>query len=53
MKNFRDAIEDCNLADFGYTGHKFTWHRGLIRERLDRALTNEAWNSFFWRCGAV
>jgi hypothetical protein len=47
MKNFRDAIEDCNLADFGYTGHKFTWHRGLIRERLDRALTNEGWNSFF------
>jgi hypothetical protein len=47
MQNFRDAIEDCNLADFGYTGHKFTWHRGLIRERLDRALTNEGWNSFF------
>jgi hypothetical protein len=47
MKAFRDAMEECNLSDFGYTGPKFTWHRGKIRERLDRALTNEAWNTKF------
>jgi hypothetical protein len=47
MRNFRDAINDCNLADFGYTGNKFTWHRGLIRERLDWALTNGDWNIQF------
>jgi hypothetical protein len=44
---FREALVDRNLADFGYTGHKFTSHRGKIRERLDRALTNETWNSKF------
>jgi hypothetical protein len=47
MKAFRDAMEESNLSDFGYTGPKFTWHRGKIRERLDRALTNEAWNTKF------
>jgi mannosylglycoprotein endo-beta-mannosidase len=47
MQAFKDALDDCNLADFGYIGHKFTWHRGKIRERLDRALTNEAWSMKF------
>ena len=47
MQSFRDAIDDCNLSDFGYVGDKFTWHRGRIREGLDRALTNEAWNEKF------
>jgi hypothetical protein len=47
MKAFRDAMEECNLSDFGYTGPKFTWHRGRIREHLDRALTNEARNTKF------
>lgn len=47
MQAFRTALEDCNLTDFGYVGEKFTWHRGRIRERLDRALTNEAWNTKF------
>lgn len=23
--NFRDAIQDCNLRDLGFTGHPFTW----------------------------
>ena len=47
MQAFRQALDDCNLSDFGYIGDKFTWHRGSIRERLDRALTNEAWNQKF------
>jgi hypothetical protein len=47
MRNFRDAINDCNLDDFGYTDNKFTWHRGLIRERLDQALTNDDRNVKF------
>ena len=28
-------------------GDKFTWHRGRIRERLDRGLVNEAWEKLF------
>lgn len=47
MQAFRSALDDCNLSDFGYTGDKFTWHRGQIRPRLDRALTNDAWYSMF------
>ena len=47
MQAFRDAIDDCILSDFGFVGDKFTWHRGRTRERLDRALTNEAWSERF------
>jgi hypothetical protein len=47
MQAFRDAIDDCNLTDMGYIGDKFTWQRGNIRERLDRALANEAWSDKF------
>ncbi|XP_071680095.1 uncharacterized protein [Lolium perenne] len=47
MQAFRDALVDCDLSDLGYVGDKFTWHRGHIRERLDRALSNEAWNNKF------
>lgn len=47
MQAFRETLEDGNLSDHGYTGDKFTWHRGLIRERLDRALVNEGWNLMF------
>lgn len=47
MQAFRTAVEECNLSDFGYVGEKYTWHRGRIRERLDRALSNEAWNNKF------
>jgi endonuclease/exonuclease/phosphatase family metal-dependent hydrolase len=47
MQAFRDALDDCHLEDVGYIGDKFTWHRGEIRERLDRALANEAWSLKF------
>jgi hypothetical protein len=47
MQAFRDAIADCNLTDLGYVGDEFTWHRGAIRERLDRALSNDSWNIKF------
>jgi endonuclease/exonuclease/phosphatase family metal-dependent hydrolase len=47
MQAFQSALVDCNLFDLGHRGDKFTWHRGLIRERLDRALVNEAWKTKF------
>ncbi|KAK9751050.1 hypothetical protein RND81_02G238000 [Saponaria officinalis] len=45
MEAFRNALDDCALHDFGFTGNKFTWQRGkevgrMIRERLDRAVAN-------------
>jgi exonuclease III len=40
---FHNALDDCNLVDFGYIGDPFTWHRGTMRERLDRGLVNTEW----------
>lgn len=47
MQDFRNAIEACGLSDCGFVGDKFTWHRGRIRERLDRALANDNWRRRF------
>ena len=35
---FREALDDCNLEDFGFLGDKLTWKRGNIKEQIDRAL---------------
>lgn len=47
MQNFRDCIEECDLQEIMYLGDPYTWSRGFIRERLDRALCNDAWASKF------
>ncbi|CAK8578885.1 unnamed protein product [Lathyrus sativus] len=50
---FRDRINDCKLINLETAEPKFTW-RGLIfhggyriYEKLDRALSNEAWSLNF------
>jgi hypothetical protein len=43
MQAFCDVLTDCSLDDIGFIGDPFTWRRGRIRERLDRALANRAW----------
>lgn len=30
-----------NIVDLGFEGSKFTWHRGNLHQRLDRALGND------------
>ena len=47
MQAFSDALSDCALDDLGYTGNKFSWRRGHIRERLDRAVGNMQWADLF------
>ncbi|KAK1650518.1 hypothetical protein QYE76_068323 [Lolium multiflorum] len=49
MDNFKEALEVCELHDFGFVGDAFTWrnnsrdHKTYIKERLDRAVASEGW----------
>jgi hypothetical protein len=36
-------LDECNLEDAGFVGDPFTWHRGVLREMLDRGLANQSW----------
>ncbi|XP_030959092.1 uncharacterized protein LOC115981043 [Quercus lobata] len=56
MKNFREAVNQCNLRDIGYPGSNFTWcrrlgARGWIRKRLDRDLASTNWSVMFPNMG--
>ena len=51
MRAFRDVVDECNLLDHEFVGDRFTWHRGLIRERLDRALVSEGWFASGFKTG--
>ncbi|KAL4387439.1 hypothetical protein GQ457_09G000910 [Hibiscus cannabinus] len=49
---FRDALNDCALADVGFSGVWYTWEKGRmavnnIRERLDRGVANSTWWELF------
>ncbi|XP_058726696.1 uncharacterized protein LOC131598077 [Vicia villosa] len=52
-KIFRDNMEECNLTNMQTKGPYYTWrgpiyHGGQrIYERLDRAISNEAWRLMF------
>ena len=46
MAGFRDAVDDCNLGDLGYSGLPYTWDNRKegsrnVKVRLDRGLANE------------
>ena len=45
MEDFWVALEECELANLGFTGHKFTWTNRQLgsahtKQRLDRDTTN-------------
>lgn len=49
---FNHWIERCELSDLGFQGPKYTWDNkrdgaANIKERIDRALANEAWCKLF------
>ena len=49
---FRDALERCQLVDLGFIGYPYTWNNrrpgeANTKERLDRAVANEAWRLKF------
>lgn len=47
---FQDFIFNKGLRDLGFSGPRFTWGRGTLLQRLDRALANSAWDSFAPSC---
>ena len=46
-KKFNEWLRECAMFDLGFYGPKFTWHRGVVYERLDRAVGNEIWQDIF------
>lgn len=46
-QTFNHCIDVCQLVDLGYNGPTFTWKKGDLRERLDRALANTRWQDLF------
>lgn len=47
LQAFHDVLSECELQDMGFTGDLYTWQRGQIRERLDRAVANIQWSNMF------
>ncbi|TXG60811.1 hypothetical protein EZV62_012174 [Acer yangbiense] len=52
MLLFRQAVEDCDLIDLGYSGPRYMWNnmrkgRSNIQERLDRVLADNQWRDMF------
>lgn len=52
MQRFRDALDQCNLQDLGFSGYPFTWSNGRpnecnVQERLDRFCATEEWRLLF------
>lgn len=44
---FQHFVTNFNLIDLGFKGPKYTWKKGLVLERLDRALCNSEWHLLF------
>ncbi|CAN1120796.1 Putative ribonuclease H protein At1g65750, partial [Linum perenne] len=42
-KSFIDCCNTAGLTDTSFIGPRHTWYRGVISERIDRALTNDEW----------
>lgn len=42
-QSFQECLIDCGLDDMGFKGCPFTWYRGTLKERLDRAVINYQW----------
>ncbi|XP_061352758.1 uncharacterized protein LOC133297608 [Gastrolobium bilobum] len=47
MQDFQDCLMSCHLSDLGHQGPSFSWRRGNLLERLDRACVNQSWNMSF------
>lgn len=55
LSGFKQAIEDCSLAEVELSGGAYTWEKSKgtadwVRERLDRAFGNDSWWQMFPLC---
>lgn len=46
-REFQSCLMECGLEDLGFNGCPFTWHRGDLKERLDRVIVNTKWRVRF------
>lgn len=46
-KNFQNWFHKHGFCDLHFTGPKFTWKRGSLYKRLDRAICNDIWFNTF------
>ncbi|XP_061361871.1 uncharacterized protein LOC133305628 [Gastrolobium bilobum] len=44
LNDIQECFSSCDISDIGFKGPDFTWKRGKLQERLDKACSNEAWN---------
>ncbi|KAG8472191.1 hypothetical protein CXB51_036355 [Gossypium anomalum] len=49
-QSFGDFTDNALLHDLGFQGPPFTWHRGFLSERLDKAVGNDSWVEAFPNC---
>ncbi|XP_075649791.1 uncharacterized protein LOC142620277 [Castanea sativa] len=52
MDAFREVLETCKLTNLGFISYPYTWNNRRLgdantKERLDRAVANEAWRTKF------
>ncbi|GLT94950.1 hypothetical protein SLE2022_126590 [Rubroshorea leprosula] len=47
MQGFREAIDDCELVEIYMLGGFFTWRRGDVQEKLNRAFASRSWCNLF------
>nr|GME05062.1 uncharacterized protein LOC109162272 [Ipomoea batatas]GME15660.1 uncharacterized protein LOC109162272 [Ipomoea batatas] len=52
LNGFTEAIADCGLQEFEFSGNQFTWERSrgtpdMVEEKLDRIFTTDSWLSLF------
>ena len=57
VEDLNECCHDCLLEDLRFTGHLHTWTKGsgtrFLARKLDRALINSSWMSFFPNAEAV
>lgn len=47
MSSFSTCLNQCELMDMGCKGPQFTWEKGKLKERIDRACFNLQWQLCF------